>query len=121
MKKVVDMFAVTVSGVALFAIGGLLVGVNFMSVFRDISFVMLTKLIVHPLMVALAFWWLTGLTNESALIAIVLASMPMFGIYPVIAQRYDLGPTCAAALVPTTVLSFVTLNVVIGLVFSVSG
>ena len=37
----------------------------------------------------------------------------MLGIYAVIGQRYEPGPICAAVLVPTKVVSFVTITTVI--------
>ena len=114
--KVIDLFAATVSGIALFAIGGLLVGINVRSVVADIGMILPVKLFIHPLMVMLVFSFIPGMDPLMIAAAIILASMPMFGIYPIIASKYGLGPTCAAVLVPTTVFSFVSLSLIIWLV-----
>lgn len=116
VTKVIDLFAATVSGIALFAIGGLLVGIRIGSVLPDISTVLPGKLILHPLMVLLVFGFLPEMEPLMMASAIILASMPMFGIYPIIAQQYGLGSTCAAILVPTTMFSFISLSIVIWLV-----
>jgi predicted permease len=42
--------------------------------------------------------------------AVVLAAMPMMGIYPVLAQKYGHDGFCAATLLATTVLSFFTIS-----------
>jgi len=116
--KVIDLFAATVSGIALFAIGGLLVGINVSSVVKDISLILPTKLFIHPLMVLMVFSLIPGMEPLMVASAVILASMPMFGIYPIIAEKYGLGSTCAAVLVPTTMLSFISLSLVIWLVNS---
>lgn len=116
--KVIDLFAATVSGIALFAIGGLLVGINVSSVVKDIAMILPVKLFIHPLMIMLVFSFIPGMDPLLIAAAIIMASMPMFGIYPIIAEKYGLGSTCAAVLVPTTVCSFVSLSLVIWLVDS---
>ncbi|MEH6579769.1 MAG: AEC family transporter [Amphritea sp.] len=116
MMKVIDLFSETVSGIALFATGGLLVGIRIRSVAKDLSLILPTKLIIHPLMVLLVFSFIPGMEPLLFASAIILASMPMFGSYPIIAEKYGLGQTCAAVLVPTIVLSFITLNTVVWLV-----
>ncbi|MBV5273011.1 MAG: AEC family transporter [Lamprocystis purpurea] len=42
--------------------------------------------------------------------ALVLAGLPMVTIFPLLAQRYGQGEQCASALLVTTLLSFLTLN-----------
>ncbi|MEH6576907.1 MAG: AEC family transporter [Amphritea sp.] len=114
--KVVDSFALTVSGVALFAIGGMLVGIKIRLMLTDISLIMASKLIVHPLMILLMISLVPQISKFNAAVALILASMPMFGIFPVIGQKYGVGQACAAVLVPTTIASFISLNIVIWLV-----
>lgn len=113
--KVIDLFAATVGGVALFAIGGLLVGIRVHAVVKDILWVTPTKLLIHPLMVLICFLILPQMDPTMVVAAVILASMPMLGIYPVLAEKHGLGPTCAAILLVTTVSSFVTLNAILWL------
>jgi hypothetical protein len=114
--KVVDLFAVTVAGVALVAIGGLLVGLKVGNMMQDIRLILPSKLLLHPLLVLVAMLSLTQLDQATIAMAVLLASMPMLGVYPIIAQKYHLGSNAAAALVPTTVLSFFSLSLVIWLI-----
>jgi len=111
--KVIDMFSATVSGVALFAIGSMLVGINARSAAADVALVLPIKLVVHPLMVLLVLSLFPHLDPQLKATAVILACMPMVGVYPVVAQRYGLGQTCAAVLVPTTICSFITINIAI--------
>lgn len=116
LMKVIDLFAATVSGIALFAIGGLLVGIKIKAVLKDILLILPVKLIVHPVMILIVFSLMPGIEPLMVASAVILASMPMFGIYPIIAEKYGLGSTCAAVLVPTTIASFISLSLVIWLV-----
>lgn len=116
-NKVIDLFAVTVSGVALFAIGGMLNGLQLHRLMADVTLTLAGKLLLHPLIMALAIYLIPGIDPVSSTAAIVLASLPMFGVFPVIGHRYGLGQACAAILVPTTIASFVTLNVAIWLLY----
>ena len=45
--------------------------------------------------------------------ALILSALPMVTIFPLLAQRYGQGEICATALVVTTLLAFVTLNLVL--------
>jgi len=110
-QSIIDMLASTVTGIALFTIGGGLVGVKLSGMKQEISLVMLAKLLLHPLLVMLCFISWFELDPTMSAVAVILASMPMFGVYAVIGQKYDLGGMCAAVLLPTTLLAMVTVSV----------
>ncbi|WP_233263686.1 AEC family transporter [Vibrio mimicus] len=78
---------------------------------QEISLVMLAKLVLHPLIVMLCLMGWFELDPTMSAVAVILASMPMFGVYAVIGQRYNLGGMCAAVLLPTTLLAMVTVSV----------
>ncbi|ENM5758025.1 AEC family transporter [Vibrio mimicus] len=109
--RIIDILASTVTGVALFTIGGGLVGVKLSGMKQEISLVMLAKLVLHPLIVMLCLMGWFELDPTMSAVAVILASMPMFGVYAVIGQRYNLGGMCAAVLLPTTLLAMVTVSV----------
>lgn len=111
--SVIDMLAMTVGGVALFAIGGMLVGLKPKGMMTDISLIVVGKLIVHPLSVFMMILIFPPMPSLFQSVAIILACMPMFSIYAVIGSRYHLGGLCSAVLLPTTLLSFITINAVI--------
>ena len=46
----------------------------------------------------------------------IFAGVPMLSIYPIIGQRYGMESLCAAAMVATTVISFITISLMIWLV-----
>ena len=110
LARIVDMLAVTVSGVALVALGGMLVGVPMGNMLKPIMIVIPAKLILHPLLVTIAFVLVGTVDATMMSIGIVIASASMFGIYPIIASRCDLGSEAAAIVVPATILAFISLN-----------
>ncbi|MCP4597651.1 AEC family transporter [Neptuniibacter sp.] len=113
--RVIDMLSVTVGGVALFAIGGMLVGLQPKGMMTDISSIVFGKLIIHPLAVFVMILLFPPMPELFQQVAVILACMPMFSIYAVIGMRYNYGGLCSAVLLPTTILAFITINLVIWL------
>jgi predicted permease len=111
----IDLLSKTVSGAGLFVIGGMLVGFNYAGKLKDLSSIVVGKLLLHPLVVFLLFMLFPSMDPLLMTAGVILASSPMFGVYAVLGQRYDMGAFCAAALVPATVLSFVSITSVIWL------
>jgi malonate transporter and related proteins len=110
LQRAIDMMAQASAGVALFVIGGSLVGLHLAGVKQDLAAVAIGKLVLHPLAVAALAWWLLADNTVLRTAAIALAAMPMLGIYPVLAQKHGHDAFCAAALLVTTVASFFTLS-----------
>ncbi len=96
--------------VALFMIGGVLVGQKLQGVRRDLLAVALGKLVLHPLAIAGLLLLLPPLPAPLMLAAIAFAAMPTPAIYPALAQRFGHDGFCATALVIVTVVSFVSIN-----------
>ncbi|MBB3181562.1 AEC family transporter [Variovorax sp. Sphag1AA] len=111
IDKTVQIVAGSASPLALMVIGGALVGLRPKGLWRDISMIAFGKLVCHPLAVLIALSALPVADPYLRRAAIVYAYVPMLGIYPVLAQKYGLEPLCAAALLGTTVASFVTINI----------
>lgn len=116
--KAIDMAAMASAPVALFAIGGALVGQKVRGMVGDLSLIAAGKLLIHPLAVFAMLLVLPPMDPTLQLAAVLFASAPMFTIYPIFGQKYGQEGMCAAALVVTTLLSFVTLSVVVGLLQS---
>lgn len=108
--RTVSILAAASSPLALFVIGGSLVGLQLGGLHGDLVRVALGKLLLHPLAVFAALALLPPIDPRLGLGAIVLAAMPMLGIYPVLAQKYHHERFCAAALLATTVLSFLSIS-----------
>ena len=106
------------AAVALFVIGGSLVGNSIRGDLRDIGLVAAGKLILHPLMVCLLILLLPDFDRNLQLAAIMFAAMPMFSVYPIIGGNYGLRNFCASALLGTTVAAFFTLSTILYLILT---
>ncbi|MEY4754406.1 MAG: hypothetical protein RJA44_2081, partial [Pseudomonadota bacterium] len=115
LVKSVDLLANASAGVALMVIGGSLVGLEVQGRRTDLGAVALGKLLLHPLATAALAWWLLPHQPLLRTAAIGLAAMPMLSIYPILAQKHRHDGFCAAALLLTTVLSFLSLSALLWL------
>lgn len=119
LQRPISLIAASATPVALIAIGGTLVGMRLDGVKSDLAAVAAGKLVLHPLAVAAAMAWLLTSGDQGAsslqLGGVLLASMPMFGIYPLLTQRWGHERFAAAALLFTMAVSFVSINLTLWL------
>jgi malonate transporter and related proteins len=120
LLRTADMLASSTSSIALFVIGGTLVGLPLRGLGRQVSAVVVGKLIGLPLAVYLFISILPLLgfpTIAPALrtAAVLMAAMPMIGVYPTLAQAYGKDDFCAVALLVTTIASFFSLSALLWL------
>lgn len=113
--KAIDMLADAAGPAALFVIGGALFGLQVKGMARDVGQIVLGKLLVHPLVIFIAFSLVPGIDPLYKAGAILFAAAPMISIYPLLGQRYGLGGVSAAAMLVATVASFFTLSLIIWL------
>ena len=118
LTRTITLFAQASSTVSLFVIGGTLVGLPLAGLSRQALPIVLGKLLGHPLAVGSALLLLAalGLPVQDPLLreaALVMAAMPVMGIYPILAQRHGEEGVSAAAQLGTTVGSFLTLNLLL--------
>lgn len=113
LSKTVNLFAASTAAVALFVNGGSLVGMRFFGALSEVSWVAFGKLVLHPLFVGVMLWVVGPMETGLQISAILLAAMPMLGIYPLLAQRHGHQALCAAALLVTTVISFFTISLIL--------
>lgn len=116
--RTVDLFAGASAGLSLFVIGGLLVGLPLKGLGRRVAPIAFGKLVLHPLAVAgwLVVLLFAGLSRPSDTLltaAVLSAAMPMFSIYPTLAQAYGEDEIAAPALLVTTLASFGTLSLLL--------
>lgn len=116
ISTAVAMIADASAACALFVVGGTLARVADLSVPGDLAWIVLAKLVLHPLSVAAGFLLLGGVPAGLMAAGIILASAPMLTVYPIFGQRFGLGALCAAALVAATAASFATMTAAIGFV-----
>lgn len=110
LTRTVNMLALASTALALFVIGGSLVGLKPQGMMGDVATVALGKLLLHPLVVFAVLWAFPPIDPTLRMAAIIYASMPMLSIYPILAQRYHEEGFCAAALLLATLLSFMTVS-----------
>ncbi|KQV90277.1 permease [Massilia sp. Root351] len=125
LGRSITMFAQTSGALAVFVIGGTLVGLPMRGVALKVAPIALGKLVMHPLAVALAVASLplvgmAPLAPELRNAAILMAAMPMMSIYPILALPYGFADRGAAALVLATVGSFATLSALLWLLGSLA-
>jgi malonate transporter len=113
--RTVTLFAVACASVSLFVVGGSLVGIEARGMLRDVSVIAAGKLLLHPLLVLAAVWLLPPMARELQVAVVVMAAVPMLGIYPILAQKHGHDAMAAAAQLGTTVASFFTLTALVWL------
>ncbi len=118
--RTANLFAVCSGALALFVIGGTLVGLPLRGMGTQVAPIVTGKLLAHPLAVllgalALPLLGLAPLDPALRLAAVLMAAMPTMSIYPILAQAYGQEERSAAALLVTTIASFFSLNAVLWL------
>jgi malonate transporter len=110
VAKAVNLFAASTGAISLFVIGGSLVGIRAHGLRRDVTAIALGKLLVHPLVVLGLVFLLPPMARELQVAVVVMAAVPMLGIYPILAQKHGHDAMAAGAQLGTTVASFFTLT-----------
>lgn len=113
LSKTINLFSASTAAIALFVNGGSLVGMRMVGMIQEVRWITLGKLVVHPLAVGLMLMVVGPLEPSLKISAVLLAGMPMLGIYPILAQRHGQEGFCAAALLVTTVTSFFTISLIL--------
>lgn len=118
ISRTVNLFGAASGGLALFIIGGTLVGLQVRGLRRQVAQIAIGKLLLHPAAVwaavmLLPLIGLPALTGELRAAVVLSTTMPMLGIYPLLAQRHGHEGFTAAALLAATVASFFTLSAIL--------
>jgi predicted permease len=119
--RAVQLLANASSAVALFVIGGSLVGLQLRGRLSEVAGVALGKLLLHPLLVLAMLVLLPPIEGPLRAAAVAFAAMPMLSIYPILAQRHGEESFTAAVLLLATLLSFITISVWLWVLTAVLG
>ncbi|MDK3016903.1 AEC family transporter [Pseudodonghicola flavimaris] len=116
--RLTGMFGTSAAALSLVVIGGSLVGLPMKGNKLLAGQIATVKLLLHPAMVALAAallpaLGLAALSPDMYAAAVLSAAIPMFSIYPILAQERGLGGAAAIALLLATSGAFVTLNILL--------
>lgn len=120
VERTIGLLAQSSAAVSLFVIGGSLAGLELAGMGRVVARIAAGKLVAHPLLTAamLGLFALLGvpLADPALRTGVLLcAACPMFSIYPILAGRHGQEGMAAAALLGTTLASFASITVVLGL------
>ena len=120
LAQTINMFANASGVLSLLVIGGTLVGVPIGGLGLRVLPLVLGKLVLHPTLVFLAILalplvHLAPIEPSLRHAALLMAAMPIMGIYPTLTQADGLEEFSSAALLASTVLSFFTLSGLLGL------
>jgi predicted permease len=115
VAQTITMFSAASGALSLFVIGGALVGLPLAGMGQRVWPIVMGKLLLHPLLVSLCILALPALgvaplSPELRMAAVLMAAMPMMGIYATLAQVYGQEDMSAAATLLATVASFVTIS-----------
>lgn len=113
--RIFDMFAASASALALFVIGGSLVGVPLRGNWSTAVQIVVGKLLLHPAMVAITLvaagaLGFSGLSPELRIAVILSAAIPMFSIYALFAQELGHEGMASIAQIMATSTAFLTLS-----------
>jgi malonate transporter len=121
LRRTVSMLANASTALALFVIGGSLVGLRFQTMLGDVVLIAGGKLLLHPLAVFALASMATSLDPKLRTAAVIYASVPMLSIYAILAQKYHQEGMCAAALLLSTLMSFLTVSAILGMLSALPG
>jgi predicted permease len=110
IARAIDLLAAAAPAAALMAIGGGLFGLKFGGDLADIAPVAVAKLVLHPLLMLVLTSFATGADLDVRRAMLVMASAPVFSIYPLICRPFGQERAGAAILLIETALAFPTMS-----------
>ena len=113
VERGVRLLAGAASPVALFVIGGTVATMSLNGHWRRSLAVAAGKLVLHPLMVALALMLVPGVPPALSPVGILFAAMPMLTVFPIFAGLYGFGAVASGATMVTTVLGLLSVSFVL--------
>ena len=115
LDQVFAMLGQTASPLALFIIGGGMVGLTIQSVNLQTIYLVVSKNIAMPILVYLGLSYFTDLEQKMIYAGTLIAALPMPSIFGIFGQIYGLNEKALTPLMISTIFSFVVISVLIGL------
>ncbi|CAM4065693.1 AEC family transporter [Acinetobacter pragensis] len=112
LVQVLEMLGKTASPLALFVIGGSLVGMKLSTVNVQSAVLVGLKVIVMPLLI-FSLLWLMDVSREMMFVGTLLAALPMPIAFGIFAQHYGLGEKALAPLVLSTIAGFIAVAILL--------
>ena len=115
LDQVFEMLGQTAAPLALFIIGGGMVGLTIQSVNKQTLYLVFSKNICMPILVYFGLNYLTDLDQKMIYAGTLIAALPMPSIFGIFGQIYGLNEKALTPLMISTVFSFIVVSVLIGL------
>lgn len=115
LDQVLLMLGQTASPLALFAIGGGIVGLSLKYVNLQSVYLVVSSNIIFPLMVFLGLTYLTNVRQEMVYAGTIIASLPMPTIFAMLGQAYGLSEKTLTPLLMSTIVGFIVMSGLIAL------
>ena len=126
LARTVTMFAQASAALSLFVIGGSLAGLHIAGLGRPVAQIAVGKLLLHPaamlaVLLTLEAAGMVPMDPRLRVGVVLTAASPMFGIFPILAQKHGHDGLAAAALLGTTAASFFTISALLWVFRQVPG
>ncbi len=112
LSSTLKMLGQTASPLALFVIGGSLIGMNLRSLTAFSWFLTVIKVIVMPLLI-FSLLWAFDVSREMLFIGTLLAALPMPIAFGIFAQHYGVQDKALPPLVLSTLMGFIVVAVIL--------
>ncbi|MEB3753684.1 AEC family transporter [Acinetobacter sp. MD2(2019)] len=113
VDEVLTMMGKTASPLALFVIGGSLVGLGFKAINLQVVSVVLSNILLMPLIIYGIFTVLPNVSDEMKHAGTLIAALPMPILFGIIGQIYGLEKQTLSALMLSTILGFIGTSLLI--------
>lgn len=112
ISQILEMLGKTASPLALFVIGGSLVGMKIQSLNLQSIVLVLLKVLLMPLTI-FGILWMLDVSHEMLFVGTLLAALPMPIAFGIFGQHYGLHEKALAPLVLSTILGFVMVAILL--------
>lgn len=118
LARPLDLLAKTSAALSLIVIGGTLATLPLKDIRPDVFRVVVGKLVLHPLAVGMALLGLAAIgfgvsDPQLSAAAVILAATPAMTIYPILAQRYQVGGTASFAMLVMTISALFSISAIL--------
>ncbi|WP_168405282.1 AEC family transporter [Acinetobacter indicus] len=107
INQILEMLGKTASPLALFVIGGSLVGMRLHSVNLQSVLLVGMKVLLMPLVIFTLLWSLPNVSSEMLFVGTLLAALPMPVAFGIFGQNYGLNEQALQPLIMSTVLGLI--------------
>lgn len=113
LDQVLAMLGQTASPLALFSIGGGMVGLTLKYVNMQSFYLVISSNLLMPLLMFLGLSYLTDVSQEMVYAGTLIAALPMPTIFGILGQAYGLNEKTLTPLLMSTIFGFIVVSILI--------